>query len=78
MRSKVIKIERTEEKYDDNIASEYVVIYAEKEGNDRNKIIVNIGNLPPNEELIFIVEFIQFIESKDNILNMNYLKIYRN
>ena len=64
--SKVIKIERTEEKYDDNIASENVVIYVEKDLIDKNKIIVNIGNLPPNEELIFIAEFIQFIESKDN------------
>ena len=33
---------------------------------DKNKIMVNIGNLPPQEELIFITEYIQFLESSDN------------
>ena len=28
--------------------------------------MVNIGNLPPQEELIFITEYIQFLESSDN------------
>ena len=27
---------------------------------------MNIGNLPPQEELIFITEYIQFLESSDN------------
>ena len=27
------------------------------------KIIINMGNIPPNEEVIFISEFIQFVES---------------
>ena len=76
VRSKVIKIESINENCNDNITSEKVVIYAEKDGIDKNKIIVHIGNLPSNEELIFIAEFIQFIESKDN-KNFEY-ELFRN
>ena len=76
LRSKVIKIERKKENYNDRITSENAVIYAEKDGLDTNKIIVYIGNLPPYEELIFIAEFIQFIESNDN-KNFEY-ELFRN
>ena len=65
-RSKVIKIEKAEEKYNDSISSGNTSIYTELNKYDKNKIIVHIGNLPPKEELTFISEYFQFIESLNN------------
>ena len=31
-----------------------------------HRIIINMGNIPPKQEVIFISEFIQFIESSDS------------
>ena len=64
--SKVIKKEKAEEKYTDSISSGNAAIYTAIDKNDENKIIVHIGNIPANEELIFISEFIQFTESTNN------------
>ena len=62
----------------DSIVSENATIYTEADVKDK-KIIVYIGNLSPNEELTFIDEFIQFIESKDNNnFEYDYSEFYRN
>ena len=66
MHSKVIKTEKAEEKYNDSISSGNFAISSTLDDRDINKIVVNIGNLPPQEELIFITEYIQFLESSDN------------
>ena len=64
--SKVIKTEKADEKYNDSISSGNFAISSTLDERDKNKIVVNIGNLPPQEELIFITEYIQFLESSDN------------
>ncbi len=66
MHSKVIKTEKAEEKYSDAISSGNLAISSNIDESDKNKIVVNIGNIPPKEELIFIIEYIQFLESSDN------------
>ena len=74
-KSKVIKTEKAEEKYSDSIASGKAAIFTSVDKYDKNKIMVNIGNLPPNEELTFISEFIQFTESSNN---SNEYELFRN
>ena len=66
-KSKVIKEEKAEEKYTDSISSGNVGIYATLDKNDKDKIIVHIGNIPPNEELTFISEYIQLTESSNDL-----------
>ena len=66
VKSKVIKKEKAEEKYSDAISSGNASIFTAVDPNDKNNIIVHIGNLPPKQELIFTSEFIQFTESSNN------------
>ena len=75
VKSKVIKTEKAEEKYTDSVSSGNAAIYASVDKYDKNKIIVHIGNSPPNEELIFTSEFIQFTESSNN---SNEYELFRN
>ena len=65
-KSKVIKTEKAEEKYSDSISSGNAAIYTTIDKNDKNIIIVHIGNIPPKEELTFSSEFIQFTQSVNN------------
>jgi hypothetical protein len=65
-KSKVIKMEKAEEKYTDSVSSGNAAIYTSIDPNDNNRIIVHIGNIPPKEELIFTSEFIQYTESSNN------------
>ena len=51
--SKVIKIEKAEEKFTDSNSSGNSAIFTSIDKYDKNKIIVHIVNIPPNEELIF-------------------------
>ena len=62
VKSKVIKKEKAEIKYTDSISSGNAAIFV-YEDPYIHKIIINMGNIPPNEEVIFISEFIQFLES---------------
>jgi len=66
-KSKVIKEEKAEEKYSDSISSGNVGIYTTLDNNNKDKIIVHIGNIPPQEELTFISEYIQFTESSNDL-----------
>ena len=62
VKSKVIKKEKAEEKYNDSITSGNAAIYVHDEKYS-NRVVINMGNIPPNEELILISEFIQLTES---------------
>ena len=65
VKSKVIKKKKAEEKYNDVIASGNAAIYV-SEDKDNNKIILHMGNIPPNEEIKLISHFIQLTESSKN------------
>ena len=63
VKSKVIKKEKAEQKYTDSIASGNAAIFVSEDPS--NEIIINMGNIPPKEELIFISEFIHYTESSE-------------
>ena len=73
-KSKVIKEEKAEIKYTDSVASGNAAIYTVIDKEDKNKIIVHIGNIPPKEELTFISEFIQYTESANNSYEFEFLR----
>jgi len=62
VKSKVIKKNKAEEKFGDAIASGNAAIYV-SEDSYNNRIILNMGNIPPKEGIILICEFIQLTES---------------
>ena len=62
VKSKVIKKQKAEEKYGDAIASGNAAIYV-TEDSYNNRIILNMGNIPPKEEIILICDFIKLTES---------------
>ena len=64
VRSKVIKKEKGKEKYTDSISSGNAAIFVTKDPNS-NRMIVNLGNIPPKQEVIFISEFLQFMVSSN-------------
>ena len=66
VKSKVIKEEKAEEKYTDSISSGNAAIFVSKDPTNSNRIIINMGNIPPKQEMIFTSEFIQFIESSES------------
>ena len=63
VKSKVIKKEKAEIKYTDSISSGNAAIFVYEDPFEQKKIIINMGNIPANEEVIFISEFIQYVES---------------
>ena len=62
VKSKLIKKEKATVKYTDSIASGNAAIFVAE--TDEN-IIINMGNIPPKEEVIFISEFLHFIKFTD-------------
>ena len=62
VKSKVIKKEKAEIKYTHSIASGNAAIFVSQDPEDENKIIINMGNIPPKTELLFISEFMSLIE----------------
>ena len=62
VKSKVIKKEKAEEKYTDSISSGNTAIYVYEE-KDNNRIVINMGNIPPREEMMFSSEFIHLTEA---------------
>ena len=66
VKSKVIKKEKAEEKYTDSISSGNAAIFVSEDPNNENRIIINLGNIPPKEELTFISEFIHYTESSES------------
>ena len=63
VKSKIIKKEKAEIKYSDSISSGNAAIFVAEDPLDQQRLIINMGNIPANEEVIFITEFIQFVES---------------
>ena len=61
-KSKIIKKEKANVKYTDTISSGNAAIFVAE--TDKN-IIINMGNIPPKEEVIFISEFLYFIKFSD-------------
>ena len=61
VKSKVINKEKTLIKYTDAIASGNAAIFV-AEDEENNTIIINMGNIPPKEKVVFISEFIYYIK----------------
>ena len=66
VKSKVIRKEKAEIKYTDSISEGNAAIFVTDDPNNENRIVINLGNIPPKEELTFISEFIYFIESSES------------
>ena len=64
--SKVIKQSKAEVKYSDSVSSGNAAIFVCNDSNHSNRIIINMGNIPPKQEVIFTSEFIQFISSSNS------------
>ena len=62
VKSKVIKKEKAEIKYTDTIASGNAAIFVSQDPEDENRIIINMGNIPPKTDIIFISEFLHLIQ----------------
>ena len=62
VKSKVIKKEKAEIKYTDTIASGNAAIFVSQDPDNDTRLIINMGNIPPKTEVIFISEFLHFIE----------------
>ena len=54
---------KAETKYTDSLASGNAAIFVSDDPDNDNRIIINMGNIPPKNEVIFISEFIHLIES---------------
>ena len=74
IKSKVIKEEKAEVKYTDSVASGNAAIYTAIDKEDKNNIIVRIGNIPPKEELTFISEYIQYTESGNDSYEYEFFR----
>ena len=66
VKSKVIKKEKAIEKYNDSIASGNAAIFVAEHPLNKDILIINLGNIPPKQELIFTTEFIHYTESSEN------------
>ena len=74
VKSKVIKKKKAEEKYTDSISSGNAAIFVSNDPTNSQRIIINMGNIPPRQEVLFISEFLQFVESSD----LYEFEIFRN
>ena len=62
VKSKVIKKEKAEIKYTDSISSGNAAIFVSQDPENENRIIINMGNIPPKTDIIFISEFLHLIQ----------------
>ena len=74
VKSKIIKLKKAEEKYTDNISSGNGAIFVCRDPYYKNRIIINMGNIPPKQDLIFTSEHIQYLESTDKF----YFEFFKN
>ena len=65
VKSKVIKKEKAEVKYTDSIASGNAAIFVSQDPENENRTIINMGNIPPKNEVTFTTEFIHLIEASE-------------
>ena len=75
VKSIVIKEEKAKEKYEDALASGKASIFVVNDPDDKNKIVIHIGNIPPNKDIILTSNFIYPIEISNNKYE---LEIFRN
>ena len=73
VKSKIIKKEKAEIKYSDSIASGNAAIFVNEDPNEK-RLIINMGNIPPKERVVFTTKFISFIRSS----NQFEFEIFRN
>ena len=73
IKSKIIKDEKAGEKYIDAISEGNAAIYAKK-CSKGSKYIIHFGNIPSNEEVIFVSEFIQNTKYKEKF----EIELFRN
>ena len=66
VKSKVIEKEEAIEKYTDSISSGNAAIFVAEHPLNEDIIIINMGNIPPKQELIFTSEFIHYTETSEN------------
>lgn len=64
-KSKVIEKNKGEEKYSDTISSGNAAIVV-KEEND--KYLINLGNIPIKEEVVFVSNYLNYIKKKKDLL----------
>ena len=62
VKSKVIKKEKAEIKYTDYISAGNAAIFVCQDPENKDRTIINMGNIPPKNEVIFISEFIHLVE----------------
>ena len=72
--SKVVKTEKAGTKYTESIASDNVAIFIQKDPYNKNIHIINLGNIPPQEKVIFKSKFIHFTEFNKNKFEFEFLK----
>ena len=65
VKSKVIKKEKAEVKYTDSIAKGNAAIFVSQDPENENRTIINMGNIPPKNDVILITEFIHFVEATE-------------
>ena len=65
VKSKVIKKEKAEIKYTDSISSGNAAIFVTQDPENEDRTIINMGNIPPKNEVILITEFIHLIEASE-------------
>ena len=65
VKSRIIKKEKAEIKYEDSISSGNAAIFVGEDPINENRLIINMGNIPPKEKVIFITKYINFIESSE-------------
>ena len=73
VKSKIIKKEKAEIKYSDSIASGNAAIFVNEDPNEK-RLIINMGNIPPKEKVVFTTKFFSFINSS----NQYEFEIFRN
>jgi hypothetical protein len=66
VKSKVIKKDKAEEKYSDAISSGNAAIFVSEDPYKKDKIIINMGNIPSQEEVTFISEYLSLILTSKN------------
>jgi len=62
IKSKIIKKEKVEIKYNDSIASGNAAIFITEDTNNERKYIIHMGNIPPHEKILFETNFIHFTQ----------------
>ena len=74
VKSKIIKEEKAKEKYVDSISSGNAAIFIAYDQNDKDTIIINLGNLPPKSDIIFISYFISPMETSNNKYEFEFFR----